>query len=638
MKIVKVIGASIGIIVCFFYLGCGGVQIAEAAHSPNVSPLAIATKILPSAIVGTPYVAVLDATGGTPGYSWKVSSGSLPSGLILSATTGVISGPPSASGNFSFSVTLTDAANPSQTKSTAMSISVSGPPLAIVAPALPSAVYGQAYAQTLQATGGVPSYKWSITSGSLPTGLTLSPAGVISGAPTASGTSNFTATVHDSGNPVQKASLGMTIVVAPATLQIIPPTLPAAIAGASYSQTLQANGGTPSYKWSVTSGSLPAGLSLSSTGTISGVASTTGNSTFTASVSDSSSPAQTASAAISIAVSATKLSIIASALPSVTVGTAYSQSFKAAGGTAPYTWSITSGALPAGLSLTPPTGAISGVPTSSGASTFTVTVTDKSSPVQTASAAKSIVVAPTTLAIVASTLPATKVGTPYSQALKATGGTTAYTWSITSGKLPTGLALAPSTGTISGVPTSSGVANFTATVVDSGTPAQAASASTTVAVSPVLLTITSSALPSVSFGSAYSQTLQATGGAAPYAWSISSGHLPAGLTLSPSSGTITGTATASGTATFTVTVTDGSSPAQVTSATTTIVVTPSASTLSPLTIVTSTLPSVSVGTSYVQALEATGGTAPYAWSINSGQLPAGLSISSTTGAITGKPT
>jgi hypothetical protein len=638
LKIVKVIGASIGVIVCFFYLGCGGgVQMAEAAHQ-TVTPLVIATKILPSAVVGTPYVAVLDATGGTLGYTWKLSSGTLPSGLTLAATTGVISGTPSAPGNFSFTVNVTDASKPNQKMSTSMSISVAALPLAIVPPSLPAAAYGQAYAQTLQATGGVPTYKWSITSGSLPSGLTLSSGGLISGTPAASGTSTFTVTVQDSGSSIQKASIGITIIVAQAQLQIIPATLPAVVAGTSYAQTLQATGGTPSYRWSVISGSLPAGLSLSPTGTISGVASTIGSSTFTASVSDSSVPTQTASAAFNITVSATKLAITASALPSVAIGSSYSQSFKAAGGTAPYTWSISSGSLPAGLSLSPSTGTISGVPSVSGTVKFTVTVSDSSSPAQTASAATSIVVSPTTLAIVASALPSTQVGTPYSQALKASGGTTSYTWSITSGKLPSGLTLTPSTGTISGVPTSSGVANFTATVVDSSSPAQAASASTTVAVSPVLLTITSSALSSVSVGSPYSQALQATGGATPYKWVITSGSLPSGLTLSPSTGTISGTPSLSGNSTFTVTVTDNSSPVQITSTTTSLAVTPSTSVApTPLSITTWQMASGTVGTGYSQALQASGGTAPYTWLFSAGQLPAGLSIS-TAGVISGTPT
>src|ERR1700677_1650051 len=119
---IRTIGAGIGVIVCFFYLGCGSIQVANASGGANAVPLAITTKLLPSAIAGTPYVIVLDATGGTPGYTWSITSGTLPSGVSLSGSTGVVSGTPTASGNYSLNVKVTDASDPSENKSTTVTI------------------------------------------------------------------------------------------------------------------------------------------------------------------------------------------------------------------------------------------------------------------------------------------------------------------------------------------------------------------------------------------------------------------------------------------------------------------------------------------------------------------------------------
>jgi Putative Ig domain len=637
---IRSIGASIGVTVCFFYLGCGSIQVASALSGLNNAPLTIATKLLPSAIAGTPYVAVLDATGGTPGYTWGIAAGKLPSGISLTPTTGIISGTPTASGTSSIGLTLSDASNPTQKRTATVTVTVAPSTLAIVASALPSATDGTAYSQALRATGGTPSYTWSISSGKLPAGLTLgSSTGVISGTPTAISTSNFGVTVRDNERPAQTQSLAMSISAAanPTSLKITPSALPSVSVGIAYSQGLHATGGTAPYIWSVTSGSLPAGLALTtSTGAISGTPTASGTSTFIATVTDSSSRAQSASATMAVVVTPTHLAITPSDLPSVRVGSAYSQVLLASGGTTPYRWSIASGKLPVGLNLTQATGMISGTPTLSETATFTAAVTDSGSPTQSATSASAVVVTANPLVITSSALPAVTAGAAYSQTLQASGGTLPYAWSITSGKLPSGLTLALSTGTISGTPTTSGPFSFTTTVTDSSNPAQTASATAEVVVVSTSLTIVTSALPPISVGAGYSQVLTATGGAAPYSWSITSGQLPGGLSLL-SSGAISGTATSSAGSSFTVTVRDSSVPAQIYAAGMTIGGT-SGGTSVPLTIVSSSLLSGTDGTPYSQILQASGGTPAYTWSITSGSLPAGLTLAATTGAISGTPT
>lgn len=160
--------------------------------------------------------------------------------------------------------------------------------------------------------------------------------------------------------------------------------LPAGTAGTAYSRTLQASGGTGSITWG-DSGTLPDGLTLSSSGTISGTPTTPGTSSFTVTATDSGSPAQSVSKVFSITINPGALTITTtSPLTSGTVGSAYSLSFASSGGSGGLTWSLASGSnpLPDGLSLTT-TGILSGTPTTDGTTTFTVQVQDTSSPVQT---------------------------------------------------------------------------------------------------------------------------------------------------------------------------------------------------------------------------------------------------------------
>ncbi|HWB84179.1 MAG TPA: putative Ig domain-containing protein [Bryobacteraceae bacterium] len=582
----------------------------------NLPPLNVTTTSLPAATVGTPYSQTLAAGGGKPPYAWSVSNGALPQGLSLSAA-GAIAGTPTATGNASFAVKVTDSANGSATGS--LSITVNAPALTVTTSSLPAATVGVAYSQTLAAGGGVPPYTWAVSNGALPQGLTLSVAGAISGTPAAAGTANFTVKATDTANVTATGSLS--IAVNPPALTVTTASLADGAVSAPYTQTLSAGGGVPPYSWTVTGGVLPPGLTLSAAGVIAGTPSAAGLSSFSVQVSDGASGK--ASKTLTINVMPAPLRITTT-LPVGVVNTAYSQQASASGGSPPYSWSVLSGSLPPILKLSP-SGAISGTPTTPGVFTFTLQASDSNNASATETLSLSVQAG---LAIATpSSLSSGSLGVPYKQTMAATGGTPPYTWQIISGTLPAGLALDSSAGVIAGTPAQAGTVQIGIQVKDSAGATAQGNFSLTVAAGLVI--VTAPVLPGADAGSPYSQTLQAAGGLAPYLWSVTAGSLPAGLVFG-ADGKLAGTSTGSGAFTFTVQATDAKS--NRTTKQFTLNVSP------PLAITTSTLPGASAGAAYQQTLAASGGSPPYNWSVSTGSLPPGLILDDASGTISGTPT
>ncbi|WP_419746157.1 putative Ig domain-containing protein [Xanthomonas phaseoli] len=458
-----------------FSVGLSGASNATIARATGTGTIlnddavvTISPTSLPAATAGTAYSQTLTASGGTPGYSFVISAGTLPAGMTLNAA-GVLSGTPTASGSFNFTVTATDSGVPTS-GSRAYTLTVAGANVTLPATTLPAGTAGQAYSSAITpATGGIAPYSYALTAGALPAGITLnSSSGTLSGTTTSVGSFNFSVTATDStsGTPSQ-GTRGYTLNIAAPTIALAPATVPTATRGSAYSQTLTASGGTAAYTYAITSGALPAGITLASNGTLSGTATLEGTFNFTVQATDANS--FTGTQAYSLTVAGPNLVLPASTLPAGTAGQAYAAAVApATGGTAPYSYAVTAGALPGGVVLDAATGGLSGTPTVSGTFTFTLTVTDSTpSPAAQASRSYALTVNAATLVLGQPTLPAAVRGSAYSQVLTASGGIAPYRYSIASGTLPAGLTLA-SDGTLSGTPTVQGTSSFTIAVADAG--------------------------------------------------------------------------------------------------------------------------------------------------------------------------
>ncbi|MGH7274918.1 MAG: putative Ig domain-containing protein, partial [Nitrospiria bacterium] len=286
--------------------------------------------------------------------------------------------------------------------------------------------------------------------------------GVISGIPAASQISTFTATVTDSNGSTDSRPLFILINPLPVITTTL---LPQATQNGSYNQPITVTGGTLPFSWGITAGALPSGLTFASATTtrqnaITGTPLVAGTFNFTMQIADLYGATDTQNFTLVVNPGPT---ITTTSLPEGMVGALYTAPVIVTGGTTPYTWSF-SGSLPPGATLNSTTGVISGIPTLAGSFIFTAIVTDVNR--VSDSQVLTIKINPSLL-ITTTALPDGTVGISYSATLMASGGKPPRTWQIPSGSLPPGLNLNSTTGEISGIPSTSGVYNFTAQVTDS---------------------------------------------------------------------------------------------------------------------------------------------------------------------------
>jgi large repetitive protein len=484
------------------FLGRAAVLVA-LVHPAFSQQLSISPTSLPDGIINQPYVdfgGISINNAGATTWTWAISKGALPPGVGLVPGPNAqpfadFTGTPTAVGSYSFTVQATENFAPALVTVThPYTIQIAGK-LTVTTSTLAQGTVGTQYMQQLQATGGIPPYTW------LP------------------------ATFSSAGSHQQ----------------------PAARSGRGRARPA-----------ATTSGSLPPGLILSSSGQITGMPTQVGSYTFDVTVSDSSSTAsQSTGGTFTITVATPNpLAITTPSLPGGTVGTPYSIPLRAQGGEIPYVWTITSGTLPPGLQVGSG-GSLTGTPTQAGNFTFTLMVTDFSG--QTASVTVTIIIASAFSITTPSPLPPGTVGVAYSEQINVTPTAGPYTFTFSaaaSSPLPGWLSLAPTSTTpasvLSGTPTAAG--SFTFTIIAADSANHTASQTYTLVIAPPPITIAPATLPNGTLGTAYSQQLTATGGAGGYVFSVGSGAAP-GIGLS-SSGLLGGTPTAAGAFSFTVTVTD----------------------------------------------------------------------------------
>ncbi|WP_377706327.1 putative Ig domain-containing protein [Pseudomonas protegens] len=592
---------------------------ATVTLTVSAPTLAITPTTLPDGIQGTAYNQTVTATGGTTPYTYAISAGSLPAGLSLNTSSGVISGTPTVSGTFNLTVTATDAN--SATGSRAYTLQMNGLPPVANAVSATVAANSSANPIILNITGGAASSVAIATAASH--GTATASGTSITYTPTAgySGSDSFTYTATNASGTSSPATV--TLTVSAPTLAITPTTLPDGTQGTAYNQTVTATGGTTPYTYAISAGSLPAGLSLNtSSGVISGTPTVSGTFNLTVTVTDANSATgsraytlqMNALPPVANAVSATvaanssanpiTLNITGGAASSVAIATAASHGTATASGTS--------------ITYTPTAGY-------SGSDSFTYTATNASG--TSSPATVTITVSAPSITLTPGSLSNGSVGTAYHQTVTATGGTAPYTYAITAGSLPAGLILNTATGAISGTPMASGTLNLTITATDANSATGSQAYSITIGVQAPVANAVSATVAANS--SANPITLNITGGAASsVAIATAASHGTA--TASGTSITYTPTAGYSGSDSFTYTATNASG----TSSPATVSLSVSAPALS---ITPASLSNGTQGSAYSVTLSTSGGTAPYTYSISSGALPAGLSLNIGTGLISGTP-
>ena len=616
-----------------------------AITSPSVIPV--------QGIYGSPYSYQFEASGGGAAKTWSATG--LPSGLTMS-TTGLLSGTLNAAGSYLITVTVTDGSSP-VSKYFSFYSRYSDPAVfnfAVASTVLSDARIGVYYTTTLTPTGGTPPYNWALAPGSsLPAGLALytgsalpptlvSGSYMLAGMPTAAGHHSFDLIATDSAG----ASLRRTFTMNVTPVALLSGSLRTATVGVSYSMQLTAVGGTGPYTFTYSQSGIstpmfPPGLSVSTSGLISGTPGSTGAYGFYATATDTIGNSYRITCSLTVTNSAGWY--ISSSPPfAMALGQGILSNLSTSR-TSTYIWSLVAGSLPPGLALSA-NGALSGTPTVSGSYTYTVRATDGADSTNFAERTyDSVSVSPMQFNVgranASNAVPPAQVDLPYSYQFKVAGGSPPYAFAtIPLYPLPPGLTLSAS-GLLSGTPTQTGSFTFYTLLSDSAGNSGYAFSPTVFVLRPGEtnpLQGTSTALRDASVGvpAALPLSSVAPGGVPPVSFAVASGStLPPGMAIVPGAYGVApylgGIPSTAGTYAFALAATDSAGQPAISNVTVTV---------SPIALSPKVPMHGTVGAPYSLTLTASGGTAPYTFtaSSNSG-MPPGLVLTAN-GLLSGTPT
>lgn len=608
------------------------------------------TQPLPqSAKVGVAFSCNFTATGGKAPYKWTTSS-SLPVGMTLDAATGVLSGTANANANpntaqaYAISVTVTGNNSQLQVKSFTLTVNPSDAPTITTTTLSPNAELGVVYSAVVTASGGGGNYTFQNLS-PMPLGLTLNPDGSVTGTPSGTAAQDVSVKVKvtDGVNRSSEAFVRIRVVSASVPTITSSSPLPQGAINTPYTFVLQATGGRPPYVWSMPSESgssgrlnLPPGLILSANGTISGTPTKGGSFDTYPRVTDANGK-ETIKQLTIVLIDST-FAIVGDGISSNICGN-LNQRYSTINGKAPYAWTLTGAPSSSSVTINASTGVVTGGLTSVVPGNYTLTLSVRDSLGQNATASKTLTVLVATPLSWANTsspvLGAASEGAAYSAKVQINGGRPPYQYVLKSGSsLPPSLTLNASTGEIKGTPTTPGNYAFTITASDSCTGTSIDETFTLVvdSLAVVCKPIIQNKCSTVSYTGA-----TVTGGVSPYAWTTTTA-LPASLVMNPTTGKIQGQLTAAaGNLTIIVQATDKNGKVATGPLNITINPVPPLTWLSPVSPLN--LGDAYNSSVYNAVLTLSGGVTPYNFALKAGSaLPAGLTLNSTTGKISGTPT
>ncbi|MDP9055208.1 MAG: Ig domain-containing protein, partial [Acidobacteriota bacterium] len=566
--------------------------------------------------VGSVFNSSFVATGGLQPYTFSLPSGFLPAGLSLNAATGAISGTPTVAGagTATFTGKVVDSTTPTPgTASTTGTCSISISLLPITSSCIAiNAVQGVAITPvTLSASGGAGGpYTYSGATG-LPSGLSISSAGVISGTPTASGTFSYSVTIKDAKGNTGTLNCSVTVIPQVTSSCV---AINATQGTAINPVTLSASGGAGGpYTFSQTG--LPAGLTMSAGGVISGTPQAGGVFAYTVTIKDKSGNTGTLNCSVNVLTVAQQGTLSLSCVKGAAeVGVAYSSSFVATGGAPPYTYSISAGALPAGLTLNTSTGAITGTPTKAGTSGFTAKVVDSLGFAAYSTCTGTCAGAGSTVSV--STY--STLGNLGNSRVFSVQGTSLTAYGFNNNGTPTALYAKNQSSTEQGL----GIASDSDYEINTSTFIQL-DVSQLVAAGFTNAQILFNSVQAGEGYNVYGSNTLGTLGAQLGSTGVTGGKLIA----MPGYGTYKYIGIRASAANIDIGALAFTAPATTCSITVVGAVTVQCSSSS-----------ATVGQSYSSTLQVTGGAGPYTFSVSWGMLPAGLTLNTSTGVISGTPT